>query len=294
MTATRIDAELALDAKTELGEGPVWDARAACLYFVDILRGHVHRYDPATQAVRTFHAGQPVGAVAPTEAGDLVLAVRDGFARLNLESGRVTPIAAVEIDRPDLRMNDGACDRAGRFWAGTMALDERPEAGALYRLDGDGRVETMLRPVSISNGLDWSADDRLMYFIDSPTQSVDVFDFDLESGAIANRRAFVRIPVQQGVPDGLTVDADDHVWVSLWRGSAVHRYTPDGALDLVVRLPVTHPTSCAFGGPGLRDLYITTAAIRLDARERERQPHAGGLFCCRPGFAGRAPYRFRG
>jgi sugar lactone lactonase YvrE len=294
MTAARIDAEPALDAKTELGEGPVWEARAACLYFVDILRGHVHRYHPATETVRTFLVGQSVGAVAPTDAGDLVLAVRDGFARLNLETGGVTMIAGVEIDRPDLRMNDGSCDRAGRFWAGTMALDERPEAGALYRLDRAGRVETMLRPVTISNGIDWTADDRHMYFIDSPTQSVDVFDFDLESGAIRNRRAFVRIPVEQGVPDGLTLDADDHVWVSLWRGSAVHRYTPDAALDRVVRLPVTHPTCCAFGGPDLRDLYITTAAIALDGPERDRQPRAGALFRCRPGPAGRLPHRFRG
>jgi sugar lactone lactonase YvrE len=189
-------------------------------------------------------------------------------------------------------MNDGACDRAGRFWAGTMALDERPGAGALYRLDRDGRVETMLRPVTISNGIDWTGDDRRMYFIDSPTQSVDLFDFDATTGAIANRRTFVRIPPDAGVPDGLTVDAGEGVWVALWGGGAVHRYTPDGALDCVVRLPVTHPTSCAFGGDDLRDLYITTAAIALDARERERQAHAGGLFRCRPGFVGREPNRF--
>jgi sugar lactone lactonase YvrE len=312
MTAPPIDVELALDARAELGEGPVWDARSCCLYFVDILRGHVQRFDPGTREVRLFRADQPVGAVALTGTDDLLLAVRDGFARLDPASGRVSMIAVVEGDRPagaglrpgacdpgreraaagDLRMNDGACDRAGRFWAGTMALDERPGAGALYRLDRDGGVEMMLRPVSISNGIDWTGDDRRMYFIDSPTQSVDLFDFDATTGAIANRRTFVRIPPDAGVPDGLTVDADEGVWVALWRGSAVHRYTPDGALDRVVRLPVTHPTSCAFGGDGLRDLYITTASIALDAGERARQPHAGGLFRCRPGPAGREPYRF--
>jgi sugar lactone lactonase YvrE len=294
MTAPPIHVELALDARAELGEGPVWDAHAACLYFVDILKGQVHRFDPVTRAARAFDVGQPVGAIGLTEAGDLVLAVRDGFARFDPARSRVSMIAEVEADRPDLRMNDGACDRAGRFWAGTMALDERLCAGALYRLDAGGRVETMLRASTISNGIDWTLDDRRMYYIDSPTQSVDIFDFDVASGAITNRRPFVWIPPADGVPDGLTVDADGGVWVSLWNGSAVHRYTPDGTLDRVVRLSVTHPTSCAFGGADLRDLYITTASIALDARERERQPHAGGLFRCRPGPAGRAPYRFRG
>ena len=294
MTAPPIPVELALDARAELGEGPVWDAHAACLYFVDILQGQIHRFDPATHAARAFDVGQPVGAIGLTEADDLVLAMRDGFARFDPAQRRVSMIAEVETDRADLRMNDGACDRAGRFWAGTMALDERPSAGALYRLDSGGRVETMLRAVTISNGIDWTLDDRRMYYIDSPTQSVDIFDFDVASGAIAHRRRFVWIPPADGVPDGLTVDADGGVWVSLWNGSAVHRYTPDGTLDRIVRLPVTHPTSCAFGGAALRDLYITSASIALDARERERQPHAGGLFRCRPGPAGRAPFRFRG
>src|SRR5207249_11709210 len=135
-----------------------------------------------------------VGAVAPTERGDLVLAVHDGFARLDLATGRVTMIADVEADRPDHRMNDGKCDPAGRFWAGTMALDEREGAGALYRLDPDGRVHTMLRGVTISNGLDWTDDDRAMYYVDSGAHSVDVFDFDRSSGSIANRRTLVSVP----------------------------------------------------------------------------------------------------
>ena len=294
MTSALRDAELELDAKTELGEGPVWDPRAACLYFVDILRGHVHRYEPGTRSHSIYAVNQSVGAVALTETGDLALAARDGFARLDLESGRLTMVAKIEADRPDLRMNDGNCDAAGRFWAGTMALDERSGAGALYRLSEDGRVETMLRPVTISNGLDWSDDARQMYFIDSPTQRVDVFDFDLRDGAISNRRTFVQIPPDAGVPDGLTLDAEGFVWVSLWRGGAVHRYAPDGVLDCIVRLPVTHPTSCAFGGSDLRDLYITTAAIALSAQERTQQAGAGGLFRCRPGPAGRPAHRVKG
>ena len=288
------DAELVLDPKAELGEGPVWDSRSACLWFVDILRGRIHRFDPATRELATHDVGCMVGAIALTEAGDLVLAVHDGFARLNPATGAFTLIAEVEADRPDQRMNDGKCDAAGRFWAGTMALDERAGAGALYRLDSDFSVHTMVRQVSISNGLDWSDDGRLMYFVDSPTQSIDIFDFDAASGALANRRTWLRIGPAHGMPDGLTLDADGCVWVSLWGGGGVRRYAPDGRLDSIVRLPTMYPTSCTFGGPDLRDLYITTATIQLSERERASQPQAGGLFRYRPPVGGRPANRFKG
>jgi sugar lactone lactonase YvrE len=282
------------DAKAELGEGPVWDPDAGCLYFVDIERGAVHRYDPATATSRSFQIGTMVGAAALTAARDLVLAVRDGFARLDLDSGQVRAIAAVEADLPDQRMNDGKCDPAGRFWAGTMALDKRRGAGALYRLDPDGRVTRMLDGVSISNGLDWSADGRLMYYVDTPTRSIDVFDFDVATGTIANRRSLARVEHGEGWPDGLTLDADGFIWVALWAGAAVRRYAPDGTLDRLVSIPTTYPTSCAFGGPDFRDLYVTTAATALTPEERLREPLAGGLFRCRPGVPGRPPHRFKG
>ena len=294
MISTSRDLEPVLAIGAELGEGPVWDPHAACLYFVDILRGHVHRFAPANGSLHTYHVNQSVGAVALTEAGDLVLAVGSGFARLNPDTGDVRVIAEVEADRPELRMNDGNCDPAGRFWAGTMALDVRPGAGALYRLEPDGRVHAVLRNVTISNGVDWSADGTRMFFIDSPTQTIDLFDFDPANGAIANRRPFVRIAEELGMPDGLTIDADEHVWVTLWGGGAVHRYAPDGALDGVIRVPASHPTSCAFGGGDLRDLYITTATIELTPSQRAAEPHAGAVFRCRPGPVGRRAHRFRG
>ncbi|MBZ5558122.1 MAG: SMP-30/gluconolactonase/LRE family protein [Acidobacteriia bacterium] len=285
---------MAFDAKAELGEGPVWDPDAACLYFVDIERNRVHRFHSETHVSRTYDAGSMVSAVALAAAGDLVMAVRNGFARLDLDTGRVRMIAEVEADHPDRRMNDGKCDAAGRFWAGTMALDHRRGAGALYRLDPGGRVHTMLRDVSISNGLDWTGDGRRMYYIDTPTKSIDVFDFDPASGAISNRRSLVRVPADYGSPDGMTLDADGGIWVAFWGGSAVRRYTPDGTLDREIRVPVTHPTSCAFGGRDLRDLYITTAATALGPEERARQQHAGGVFRCRPGVQGRPANRFGG
>jgi sugar lactone lactonase YvrE len=286
--------ECVLDAKAELGEGPVWDPDAAWLYFVDITRGLVHRYDPDTRTSRSHQVDAMVGAVALAAAGDLVLAVRDGFARLDPDSGRVRPIADVEADLPGQRMNDGKCDPAGRFWAGTMAIDERPGAGALYRLDPDGRVHRMLANVTISNGLDWSEDGRLMYYVDTPTGSIDIFDFDVATGAIANRRSLARVAPGEGWPDGLTLDADGYLWVALWSGGAVRRYAPDGTLDRIVKVPTTYPTSCAFGGPDLGDLYITTAATALTPEERQREPLAGGLFRCRPGVQGRPAHRFKG
>ncbi len=285
--------ELVLDARAELGEGPRWDPEAKRLLWVDIMRGRVHSFRPGAQACRNVSVGQPVGAVALTGNGTLVLAVRDGFARLELDSERVTMIAAVEADRPDQRMNDGACDVAGRFWAGTMALDERPRAGALYRLDPDGSVHTMVEGVTISNGLDWSLDATRMYYVDSPTRRIDVFTFDVETGAISDRRPFAEIPPTAGVPDGLTVDAEGFVWLALWGGGAVRRYAPDGSLERTLRLPVSHPTSCAFGGPMLNELYVTTARIALSKAERARQPHAGGVFRCRPGVTGRPANVFR-
>jgi sugar lactone lactonase YvrE len=279
--------ELVLDARAELGEGPRWDSRGQRLLWVDIMRGRVHAFTPSTHACRNVAVGRPVGALACAADGRVVLAVAGGFGRLDLDSGRFEMLAAVEADRPGNRMNDGACDAAGRFWAGTMAIDERPQAGALYRLDPDLTVHTMLREVTISNGIDWSLDGRRMYYVDTPTRRIDVFDFDVATGAITNRRTFVEVPADAGMPDGLTVDAAGFVWVALWGGAALRRYAPDGTLERVVSLPVTHPTSCAFGGAALDELYVTSARIALTREERKRQPQAGGVFRLRPGVSGR-------
>ena len=286
------EVELVLDARAELGEGPVWDEAGRRLIWVDIMAGRVHLFRPATAECRTLAVGVPVGAAALSAGGGLVLAVPDGLARLDPATGTLAPLATLPAPSPDLRMNDGKCDRAGRFWAGTMALDEHEGAGALYRLDPSGAVSTMVPEVTVSNGLDWSPDESRMYYVDSGTRRIDVFDWDLGTGQVSNRRPFVHFPPQAGVPDGLTVDGEAGVWVALWGGGALHRYRPDGNLDRVVLMPVTHPTSCAFGGPGLRDLYVTSARKALGPEERAQQPHAGGVFRLRPGVAGRLPNTF--
>lgn len=284
---------VAVDAGAELGEGPSWDARDGTLHWVDIKAGRLHAYEPAGGGRRTVEVGQPVGAAAPRAAGGHVLAVADGFAVIEAD-GTVATLAKVEDDNPANRMNDGKCDRHGRFWAGTMAWDESPGAGALYRLDSDGSVTKMLDGVTISNGLAWSLDDATMYYIDTPTHGVDAFDYDPTTGAIDSRRRVIDVPEEAGSPDGMTLDAEGFLWVALYHGAAVRRYAPDGTLDRAVELPATNVTCCAFGGPALTDLYITSARQQLSPAQLAEQPLAGALFVHRPGVAGLPTDSFAG
>ncbi|WP_344578350.1 SMP-30/gluconolactonase/LRE family protein [Nonomuraea roseoviolacea] len=279
------EPEIVAVPPSRLGEGPRWDGRTGTLLWVDIPRGLVRRLDPADGSHAVLGVGQPVGAAVPRAAGGLALAVRDGFALLREPAWQepawdgpadeaaadgpqvvdalevvdgleiVAPVTAAE--RPGNRMNDGACDRAGRFFAGTKAEDDTPGAGALYRLGPGRRAERVLGGVGISNGIAWSPDERLCYYVDTLTSRVDVFDYDPASGRLAGRRTFAEIT--RGMPDGITVDARGHVWVALWDGGAVLCLRPDGSLDLTVEIPVRNVTSCAFGGPGLDELYVTTA-----------------------------------
>lgn len=288
------ELEIAVDLRADLGEGPIWDGRTGSIVWVDIPRGTVLIYNPARDSIRTIDVGQPVGAVALRLAGGYVLALRDGFATLDAESELPSLIAAVESKNLETRMNDGSCDSAGRFWAGTMTEDERPGACSLYRLDCDGRVTRMFGDVTISNGIAWSLDERVMYYIDSAMQGIDVFDFDSNAGAISCRRRLITLEPDAGVPDGLTVDAEGFLWVALWGGAAVRRYAPDGALDRIITLPATLITSVAFGGEDLTDLYVTSASAYLSADERAQQPHAGQLFRVKPGVRGVAPHSFGG
>lgn len=284
--------ELALDCRCELGEGPIWDDRIGRLLFVDINAHAVHTFDPATGAHQTFDAGEYVSAVALDARGGYVIALQHDFAFFDLVQGVSARLASVETARPDTRFNDGYVDARGRFWAGTMSLERKAGQGGLYRLDPDRQVTHVLDGVTTSNGIDWTAEGRRMYYVDTGTRRIDVFDCDPATGAIANRRAFVTIAESDGKPDGLVLDDDDFVWVALWQGSAVRRYAPDGRLDLQIDLPVSCPTKCAFGGTNLDTLYITSAKAALTAAERESQPHAGSLFVAKPGARGRIAHRF--
>ena len=285
-------AELIVDAKAFLGEGPVWDARIGRLAWVDILEGRLH-LTASDGDTRTIQLPGAVGCLVPRASGGWVVALADGFWSVS-DAGVAERLVDVQSDRPDLRFNDGKCDPAGRFWAGTMALDHRPGAGALYRLDPDLSVHRMVDGVAISNGIDWSPDGRTMYYVDTPTHRIDRFAFDTGTGAISDRRPFATIDPADGNPDGLTVDAEGAVWLALWDGWTVRRYLPDGSMDREIRLPVSEVTCPAFGGPDLDELYITSAWELLGETQHAAEPLAGGLFRARPGFRGRLPTAFAG
>jgi sugar lactone lactonase YvrE len=280
------DPELILDAGAELGEGPVWQAPDRVVLWVDITAGLVHRFDPATGRDETFGVGAPVGAVVPTTSGRWALTGPDGFALYDPATGERETLADVEADDPRTRMNDGACDPAGRFWAGTMDVEGRRPIGSLYRLGSDRVPARVLDGVTISNGLAWSPDASTMYYIDSVTHAVDALDFETETGAVAARRHLAEFPEAWGLPDGMTIDEEGFLWVAFWRGSALRRIAPDGRVVATVRFPVSLVTSCAFGGADLSDLYVTSARIELTEVERGEQPTAGGLFLLRPGVRG--------
>ncbi|MGW7380137.1 SMP-30/gluconolactonase/LRE family protein [Streptomyces sp. NPDC054794] len=251
--------EVAVRAAASLGEGPTWDPAADRLIWVDVLGSRVHTYDPATgrRTVRT--TDQHVGAAKPRAGGGLVLNLRDGVGLLDPD-GTFRWLHHEPV--PGRRANDAAVAPDGSLWAGTMRYDEAAGGGTLSRLTADGAVETVLPSVAVSNGIGWSPDGSRLYYVDSPTRRIDVFDLDGERAV--NRRPLAEIEEGAGFPDGLTVDAEGCVWVALWDGGAVRRYTPDGDLDRVLLLPAPRTTACAFGGPDLTDLYITTARIGLD------------------------------
>jgi sugar lactone lactonase YvrE len=264
-----------------LSEGPRWHGERDELFWVDILASRLHRAglreDGLLEIVETIELDRHVGAAAPAAAGGYVLAAGTGFLLVDAAGG-VRELAQPEAGRTDVRMNDGACDRQGRFWAGTMAYDESPGAGTLYRLELDGSCTTVLRGLTISNGIGWSPDDTTMYLSDSGTARVDAFDFDPPTGDLSGRRTIVRIDEPGVAPDGLTVDEEGGIWVALWGGGAVRRYAGDGSLLATVALPVERPTSCAFGGPDLTTLFVTSAREGLDDAALAGQPHAGHVF----------------
>jgi sugar lactone lactonase YvrE len=269
----------------ELGEGAHWDADSGALYWIDIPIGRVYRLD-ADGNLQHWDAGQPVGAVVHRAGGGLVLTARDGFLVMDTATGEVTPLAPVEADQPATRMNDGACDRAGRFYAGTMAADESGGQGALYRLDPDLQLTQLRTGVGISNGIGWSPDETRMYYVDSLAYQIEVMDYDAATGETGRSRVLASLGHGGVMPDGLTVDADGYIWVAVWGGSAVQCYRPDGRLCQIVKVPAANVTSCAFGGTDLDVLYITSAAGPGAA--------PGALFSCRPGVSGQICHPFRG
>lgn len=286
--------EVVLKAETDLGEGPIWDDVTGTLLFVDQTVGRIHRFDPATGALRGTDVGQVIGAAIPRRSGGLVVSSRDGLLAVDEGGGPAKLLVPIETDNPDNRMNDAKCDSRGRLWTGTFSTSFIRKAGALYRVDPDLTLVKAVDGVSISNGIAWNADESLMYYVDTAARGVDVFDYDIDTGAASNRRRFVDIDRAEGFPDGITVDTEGHLWVALYRGGAVRRYAPDGEWVGVITLPVANVTSCGFGGPALEDLYLTTAILKTVGDGQPHEALAGALFRCRPAASGMPEGRFAG
>ena len=280
-------AEPVLRGVAALAEGPRWDARTQRLLWVDIDGRALHEFDPAAGTDRAIGLPAKVGAAAPTADETRVLvALADRLAMVDLTTGEHKPLVEFPHAREGMRANDGAVDPAGRFWIGTMADDEAPHLAALYRLEPDGSLTTVLDGISLSNGLGWAAGEQRMYYVDSPTKRIDVLDYDAATGEVEDRRPFAVIEDGMGMPDGLALDVEDGVWVALYGGAQLRRYGPGGTLDAVLEVPADNVTACSFGGEDGRRLFITTA--------RSPQELGGSLFEADPGIAGPPAALFAG
>lgn len=277
-----------------LGESALWDHGRGLLWWVDGIGQAIHRLEPATGEKQSWKLEEEVGAIGLRAKGGLIVGTRSGIGFFDPQSGRLSPSSRPEADRPGFRFNDGKVCRAGRFWTGTVQADKYTPRGRVWRIDADASAHKMLEGVTCQNATSFSPDNRLMYFTDSFTCRIEVFDYDDAEGTLHNRRLFAEVPLGRGVCDGATVDADGGFWSANIDGWCVTRYDPRGGIDRVINLPVRRPTSLCFGGPDLDILYITTATRRMSEKELAQQPLAGCVLAVRPGVKGLPEPQFAG
>jgi sugar lactone lactonase YvrE len=284
------------ETKDRLGEGPLWDTESQRLFWIDSLGGVLHRLDPVSGAREDFAVPAPIGSLALCRSGGAIISLQDGFHRYDFASGEARLVAGLGIDHPDVRLNDGKVDRQGRFLAGTMHGNRQPDEkvlGGLYRLDADGTATLLLEDIATTNGPCFSPDGRILYVADSSRQVIWAFDYDTQSGTPSRQRVFADLKPLATAPDGATVDAEGHLWSALVRTGQIGRFDPAGRLVQRIDMPVSYPTSLAFGGPGLDVLYVTSISATL--RYVAREPEAGGLFAIEGlGVTGLPEPRFAG
>lgn len=286
---------LILDARAELGEGPRWHAREKRLYWVDIARNELHRFDPATGVDECRRFSAPVGCFAFRAGGGMVLAMKDGFATVADWASAPVPFGPqILAEQPDLRFNDGRTDPAGRFWAGTVDGTKHARLAALYRLDPDARLERIEGGMLTCNGAAFTADGRRFFHADTPSHAIRVYDCDPAGGTLSGMRVLHRFPLGQGRPDGGSVDAEGCYWTALFDGGRVVRLSPEGEILAQIALPAKRPTMIAFGGEDLRTAYVTSARVGMTAQELAEQPLSGGIFTFRVDVPGVPEWPFAG
>ncbi len=279
-----------------LGESPVWDDAQHRIFWIDILNGEVHYFNSYSNEHRILKLGEMIGSIALRRSGGLLAGFKEGFATIDFENGDIQYLSKVEAHLPGNRFNDGKCDPAGRFWAGTMSMSNTPHAASLYVFEKDLTVQTKISGVTCSNGMAWSPDHKIFYYIDTPTQNVVAYNYEVMNGDISDMRVVISIPKEQGYPDGMTIDTEGMLWIALWDGWKVVRYNPYSGKQIhEIILPVSRVTSCVFGGDAMDDLYITSARAGLSEYDLKAQPLAGSLFVVKnSGFTGMKGFKFNG
>jgi len=286
-----VEIQHVFQSQDELGEGPIWNTLEKRLYWLDIENCCYHTYQPSRGTHEIVEVGEKIGVLAFREKGGIVMATEHGFALWDPSNKKIEHLGDPEAEKPQSRFNDGAVDRRGRFWAGTLG---DPYQNSLYRLDADLTIHKMETGIDISNGIGWSPDNKTMYFTDSTPAVIYAYDFDLDTGSLANRRVFADSSDRQGVPDGLTIDAEGFIWSARWGGWCLDRYDPTGKLERSISVPVECPTSVMFGNDELDSLYFTSARMEIPFEKRSQYPQAGDLFCFTPGVKGIAEPMFAG
>lgn len=286
-------AEVAIELDCDLGEGPFWDDSKQDLYFVDITNKQVKIFTPSSASIKTITFNQEVSAAILDQKSQLIVAARDGIFAASQDGVLTDLLAPIDLEDTSIRSNDAKCDSTGRMWVGTMAFDFRPGVAALFSFDF-GVLKKVLPGLTISNGFGWSVDETRMYFIDSPTSRVDLFDYDSKNGELSNRRPFITFDAPGVIPDGLTTDEDGGIWVALFGGGEVRRFDSSGVLTHTVTIPVKQVTSCCFGGEDMSELFITTARYAMNAESLAKEPLAGSLFKVKTEFKGSKSNRYGG
>jgi sugar lactone lactonase YvrE len=284
--------EVAVASQDILGESPIWCPDTESLFWVDIRAPALCRFHPASGVVRSWPMPELCGGVTRSHPGQMVLSLQSGLFAFDLADAALTPLVALEPASAGNRLNDTKCDRRGRLWVGTMRDYGAAVTGSLYRVDPDLTCTRMLSPIGVPNALCWSPDDRTMYFADTREGRLRAYVYDPDAGTIGAERTLVGAGALPGRPDGATVDADGCIWNARYEGGCVVRITPEGRIDRTIALPAENVTACAFGGPDLRTLFVTTARQRLDADALARQPLAGSVFAIDVGVLGMLEPRF--
>ncbi|HIC31487.1 MAG TPA: SMP-30/gluconolactonase/LRE family protein [Flavobacteriaceae bacterium] len=286
-------ATLEYKVNSKLGEGALWNYKTQEFYWVDIEGKTLNIYNPKTKTNKVIKTPSRVGTVVPYTKLQAVVALEDGIYKINLENGDLKQISNVESDVTENRFNDGKCDPKGNLWVGSMHLKESLPNANLYKVEANGVTTKMVDSVTISNGIVWSKDTKKMYYIDTPSESIKSYDYDIETSTISNEKIAVNIPESLGYPDGMTIDENDTLWVGLWNGNAVAQFDPKtGELISKIEVPAHNVTACAFGGENLDILYITTSTNDMTEEERKKHPLAGSIFKYKPGVKGVTAFFF--